>query len=736
MKNKIKALLVVSAFILNMLCISVNAESTNIKVDLSSLYNRSAFSGNDLWPGHHIDINKFKAENTQWKWKEAWTNEKVDNTLIFNGHEYYMNNIADGMKTFFRNHDNGNKEVYNINLEDGYYNEISFLASDYYTSSGNMKLAVRFNYKDTEPGNFVTKTLPKNATSATNGFSVSTITKSGIGTKYISEFVFDNVDSEKILESIDILPRDGEIDGNGALVAATGKSKLYETTIFGISAKGTIPQPVIPDEEEKGETEDNTPADEQIPVHIDISNRYNRKGFTGYDLMANLQIILDRFKAGGTDWTWKDEWTEGKTDNILVFNEKEYYMKNIYEDATVFFRNKDNGNSSVYNVDVEDGYYNDVSFLASTYYDYADSKIAVRFNYKDETDGSFEVKSITKANTSDINVPQIGVRFISKSLTQSTKYIREYSFDTDPEKILESIDILPRDGVLNDDNTLSKSTGGAQNYQVLIFGMCASTTKTYFKASVEEQIKEFSGEITNSSKTKMSKIAEKINQLISYGVELAEISGAEEFMEKYSQFPEVSAVNAYSDLKNTQIKVVFNTDVTVSKEQLLLNKGDEAVNFGFVYENKIAILTIKNDFNYKSEYTITVKKDVMSKANESLNLMNDYVKTITVPDILSVSDFSAIREDNTLYISAKLNNNLLEGPQNYALTVAVYNSKGQMIASDVFTGEVEKGSYSGVSTDFTFDDLSETEVLTAKIYVLNSFDEMTRIYKAESSVFN
>ena len=240
LKNKIISVITIMSTLLLNTVIPVFAENNpvNVKVDISDRYNRKGFAGNDLWPGHHIDVDKFKAGTSQYSWKEEWVEGKTDNILVFNGKEYYISNIYEDATVFFRNHDNGNSSVYNVDVEDGYYNEVSILATDYYTGSSadNMKLAVRFNYRNEEPGVFVTESLPKSGGTATNGFEVSTLKNGGTGVKYIGEYVFPTA-SDKVLESIDILPRDGEIDENGALVAATGKSKLYETTIFAISAR-------------------------------------------------------------------------------------------------------------------------------------------------------------------------------------------------------------------------------------------------------------------------------------------------------------------------------------------------------------------------------------------------------------------------------------------------------------------------------------------------------------------
>ena len=451
-----------------------DSDPVSTKVSLTSMYNTALEKdANGSFPlnGRGISVSYFKAETEKYQWKEAWTEGKTDNTMLFNGKEYYINNVtADGTgKALFRTFETGKNDLRRLDVADGLYQSISFLAA------GNQEapeLAVRFNYTDGQSSQFFTKTVPHYTNRDQTEPSIAFAAINGAGEisyeRYFREYTFDEIDSGRVLASIDILPADWEIGEDGtASKSENVLSRLYDVFILGIDLQTNASL--------QKEYEDMRP----ISAKVDFSALCNTKLETGYAL-TNHGIDAEKFKAESEKWQWKEAWTEGKTDNVMLLGEHEYAMKNIMPDGLALIRTY-NGKNELHNIDVEDGFYQSISFLAGNG---SASKLAVRFNYKDGS-SQYYTKEILQWLEFDPVNRQIAVETVSGSGTAGTRRFTELVFDNiDSSRILTSIDILPGHWDVDENGNAVQQDNVPANRQcdLYILGVNIQTTLDLQKA--------------------------------------------------------------------------------------------------------------------------------------------------------------------------------------------------------------------------------------------------------------
>ncbi|GEM_PF-6539932 len=219
-------------------------------VDLSSLYNTEISDKKAVLNAHGIDIAAFKAETGKWQWKDAWAEGITGNTLCFNGKEYYMQNVYEGGSALFRTYQHGNNALFNIKVKQGFYHSASFLATG---NNGERQLAVRFHYGDGSCSGFFQKTVKSSHQFDQDYPGIEIISKNLVtgsyGSRYIREYTFTDIDSEKLLTSIDILPADWVIGEDGSARKSEAVSPIprdFDVFIMGIDLVTT------PETEERG----------------------------------------------------------------------------------------------------------------------------------------------------------------------------------------------------------------------------------------------------------------------------------------------------------------------------------------------------------------------------------------------------------------------------------------------------------------------------------------------------
>lgn len=165
---------------------------------------------------------------------------------------------------------------------------------------------------------------------------------------------------------------------------------------------------------------------------------------------------------------WKNEWTDGMTDNILVHDNVEFNMRVIdhkkYNNQAycVFWNNR---NAVYENVDVEDGFYKSIELLVNSDSPTTVAKnIGVKLNYSDGSEQIYEHKLNYFANggTSVFESTATSSTWKEGQELTTTGKISHLSIDVDVAKELESFDIINDkfDFQMNPDGTYKTDENG------------------------------------------------------------------------------------------------------------------------------------------------------------------------------------------------------------------------------------------------------------------------------------
>ncbi len=411
-------------------------------------YDPEGGSGNgNAYSGGGIVAEKFKtAQNAGYAWKNAWNDGDIQNTLVFNGWEY---NVAVVPKTDYTtnvtfqagNGTEADTAYHTIDIEDGYYNGISFLGGLEYNASA---AAVRLNYADGTDSGFVTlkdsagEDVKKIGTAGLDGecFAVTGFRYDKVenqnqyveNTLYLHQYNIA-VDSTKLLTSIDLPSRNAVIE-NGKITGIGGSTYNVRWFGIGLKANGFL-------------IKDAEPISVKISPDAFANNErtYDSNVYSGNQIGISKAAML-----GLSNWTTKpDLTTEKYGDGVFNVNGTDYTLR----------IDKDFGPKTSYTgsytqgvlydtVDITDGYYTAISLIGGGRNYKDDGTNYIRFNYKGgKTSGwiKFEQKSVQDATGAAVAVD--GYKPNAASPVGKV-YIHQVTIPCDSNHIITSVDFLAR----------------------------------------------------------------------------------------------------------------------------------------------------------------------------------------------------------------------------------------------------------------------------------------------------
>lgn len=312
--------------------------------------------------------------------------------------------------------------------------------------------------------------------------------------------------------------------------------------------------------------------------------------------------------------TWKTPWTEGMTDNILTTANGVDFKLRVVEgnSANCVLRNR--SDSNVYtNLDVEDGAYTSVEFLASsdrpsssTDYKY----MGVKLNYSDGTSTVEEHYMNLFANKPLV----VGVESRRcRNGAEAMGYLAHVTVKTNPEKELESIDIIndrfewvtDSSGNYVTENgeyktTMHEKTNSRGSYKFVtqIYAVTLITNEEVVKAAQEakiaKQIAEIEdsitalGEIENlqySQKEDVEKIGELIETAKNDGINVEEkVSNYQNYLDAVVKMEELYREIVYKEIADAidRLGAVENLEYSRKPElEAITAKIEEAESNGY-----------------------------------------------------------------------------------------------------------------------------------------------------------
>ena len=159
----------------------------------------------------------------------------------------------------------------------------------------------------------------------------------------------------------------------------------------------------------------------------------------------------------------------------------------------------------------------------------------------------------------------------------------------------------------------------------------------------------------------------------------------------------------------------------VAKIKLLDSDGNEVEGYSIEAASANEIVVTFEDLAYKSVYTLNFDDVTLESGKELAN-----IPFMTIYPPTEIESFGVVgggEIEGTVTISAVIKNNTDSAPCVFTATVAIYNSKGQMVAVQGGAYTLTTGQSCTVSVaDFVCD---SEETYTAKCFVWDSLEDMT-----------
>lgn len=470
------------------------------------------------------------------------------------------------------------------------------------------------------------------------------------------------------------------------------------------------------------------------------------------DLFVNYgRTYYDSFGAAGISnnygitWSefikrdeWRNSWSASSDveDNIFVTDKAEYIVR----------VDKGTGKNNVYSaksgttigydtLDVDDGKYTKMIFLGCGT-NHGCSYAGLQFNYDDGTNSGFIQLPIggiltTKADgTIELEGKKSTQQSNGTYLYEKIKiYLREYEFENpNPDKTVVSVSIPYRNVTIKDGVLTPMAVtggGGAYAYDIRWFGMTLLQTSNEYKNVISDKFTALDGVKEEDAKAALAEVDELVQNAVMMGMDITNIEGYDIYKALSDKYVRIFGYEKESDLKNVSVSVTFASDVDIEKSDIKLLKGEKEQDFEFLYENNIAKVTFRNDFDYTEEYTVKLSKDIASKKDSSSTLGNEATYSFTIPVVIAFSSFDVSEGTDNITVGFTLNNYLINSTD-ALVTICVIDGDNKMIDSTVVKGtDIKKGENMSAS-DIV---LKTTEGYTIKVFVIDGMEKMNTIYK-------
>lgn len=372
---------------------------------------------------------------------------------------------------------------------------------------------------------------------------------------------------------------------------------------------------------------------------------------------------------------WKNEWTDGMTDNILVHDNVEFNMRVIdhkkYNNQAycVFWNNR---NAVYENVDVEDGFYKSIELLVNSDRPTTAAKnIGVKLNYSDGSEQIYEHKLNYFANggTSVFESTATSSTWKEGQELTTTGKISHLSIDVDVTKELESFDIINDkfDFQMNPDGTYKADENGKVmtsqasttnrsrlTHTAAIYAMTLVQNEELINKAKEEKAKalcmdiydkiEALGDIDNlhySQKTDVDNITKLIKDVeaLGFSADATTVLNYDKYLKALDKIEEVKVIEAQESIKNMIEALGDISSLTLEDEDKVagITKEIEKVRADDI---EISSETISNYGNY----TAALKRMEELKIEKKLQDISDKITALGDIDSLTAEDSKKLDE--------------------------------------------------------------------------------------------
>ena len=373
--------------------------------------------------------------------------------------------------------------------------------------------------------------------------------------------------------------------------------------------------------------------------------------------------------------TWKNEWTDGMTDNVLVHDDVEFNMrvidhKKYNNQASCVFWN--NGKDVYENVDIGDGFYKSIELLLnSDRPTTAEKRIGVKLNYSDGTERIYEHKINYFANggTSVFESTATSNTWKEGEALTSTGKISHLSIDVDATKELESFDIINDkfDFQMNSDGTYKTDENGKVltsqasstnrsrlTHTAAIYAITLVQNEELINKAKEEKAKALFKDIYDaidalgdiddlhySQKADVDNITKLIKEVETLGftADTSTVENFDKYLKALDKIEEVKVMEAQESIKNLIDALGDIGSLTLDDEEKVENitKEIEKVRADGV---EISADTISNYENY----TAALKRIDELKIEKKLQDISDKITALGDIDSLTAEDGAKLDE--------------------------------------------------------------------------------------------
>lgn len=474
-----------------------------------------------------------------------------------------------------------------------------------------------------------------------------------------------------------------------------------------------------------------------IMTMVDMSDMYNTNGI--YTSIKNQQgnagypgaFYYDDF-ISDEKHEWKNKWTEGMTDNILLFNNVEFNMRVIDHKA---FNNKTpcvfwNSNNSVYeNIDIEDGFFKSVEILVNSekQTNRYPKKLGIKINYAGDYEEVYEYDlnyfadngtNVFESTATDTSWTQ------GKELTQTGK-ISHISIDTNITKEVKSIDILNdkydfqtnADGSYKTDaegkymTKLSTEKNRARYlHSACIYAITLVQNEELIEKAKEEKVRnlyegvfdkiEKLGEIDNLKTEQIediNEIADMMEEIedMGYPINSDKISNYDKYLQAVIKIKEIQTEEALKYIVDL-ITELGEIDELTLDDEVKLDNISEKINEAAASGIEINETTVKN----YSTYLAAVEAIKQIKIKNRITEIEEKITALGDIEALTSDDSEKVEEITKMIENAKA-----DGIEISANTVSNYNdyiaAQRQIKANTPIVVPVDLSSYYNCGNIYT-----------------------------------
>lgn len=188
----------------------------------------------------------------------------------------------------------------------------------------------------------------------------------------------------------------------------------------------------------------------------------------------------------------------------------------------------------------------------------------------------------------------------------------------------------------------------------------------------------------------------------------------------------VEDIKVSNDFLNAKVEVTFAAPVTGSAADVtLFDENGNTVDTEASFNANILTLSFKNSFDYNMNYKLVIGKDIKYSVLPELKFESDMQYSFKLLNILDVTGVSAVKNGDTITVSAKVSN-YMNNAQGAVITTAAYDDKGHMIAADFELANINELDTADVNNTL----VNAGKAVSVKIFVLSQSPELKTLYKA------